>query len=179
MTRVIIVVGKFGSGKTTTADFFKRKKIPVISMGQLTEEMLQILVYPVTEKEEKRVRNMLRQTYGLSVYARYAVQRLIRHTQDPLIIVEGMRSAEEYQYLKRRLKKIKILYLKTDQKLRIQRIRDRQIRNLTTKEVVLRNIEEKGLGIGRFEKIADYIINNSSGKEYLFGQLEKILSTID
>lgn len=177
---VLILVGLPGSGKTTVADFFKSKKFPVVRMGEITDEVLQQKGLPYTCENEKLVRETLRQKYGEDIYARrVAGQILLLLKTKPIVVIDGMRSEEEYKFFKKTLPQVKIAFIETGEKIRYLRLAKRKVRPLTKEQAKQRDMSElTRLGLYTFRKSADFIIQNEVAKSGLYKELNGLLKKL-
>lgn len=177
---VLILVGLPGSGKTTVADFFKSKDFPVVRMGEITDEILREKNLPPTCENEKLVREALRQKYGEDIYARkVAGQILLFLKENPLVVIDGMRSEEEYKFFKKTLPQVKVLFIEAGEKIRHLRLTQRKVRPLTVQQAKERDMSElTRLGLYTFRKSADFIVNNEVAKSDLYKELNGLLKKL-
>ncbi len=177
---VLILVGLPGCGKTTASIFFKEKNIPVVRMGDFTDEILKENNLSFTAKNEKKIREELRSKYGEDIYAKKTVEKILPlFSKSSLIVIDGMRSGVEYAYFKKHLPEVKLVFLEMEEKLRYQRLMQREDRPLNEMEARERDMSELNrLGLHTLRKSADFIVNNNGTKEDLFANLEDIFKKI-
>ena len=177
---LIAIVGMHGSGKTESADFFKTKKLPVISFGDILNDFIDKQNLPQTEEVHRKLRNEIREKNGKAGFAVLNLEKIKNAFQNNLtVVVDGMRSWEEYLYLKEKLQDVKvyILALYTDKHLRYKRIKNRKKRsNLYGDERDLNEIEETN--IGPTIAYCDFLIKNNYSLEDLHDKLEHIYRII-
>lgn len=178
--KAIILVGLPGSGKTTASIYFKDKKIPVVRMGEVTQEQLAKNNLPVTEENEDIIRKNLRNNYGPDVYARKTLEKVKRDYSDAgVVIIDGMRTKAEYDFFHKYLDDINILYFETEKTMRFTRLRMRKIRPLSEKDAVKRDrVEKEELGMVKLKKHADFVVNNNGTIGSLHQNLQIILDKI-
>lgn len=177
---VLIVVGLPGCGKTTASNFFKRRFIPIIRMGEVTDEELSRLGLEKTEGHEKYIREILRKKLGLDIYALKVKDKIVQNLdKNFVVIVEGMRSLEEYEYFRHHIPNVKIVYLITDKHIRYNRLSHRNIRPLTLSESKKRDEYEIGsLGLIKLQDLATYTVYNNGNKSEFYTQLKNILTNL-
>ncbi|OGF98865.1 hypothetical protein A2153_03905 [Candidatus Gottesmanbacteria bacterium RBG_16_38_7b] len=161
---VAVLVGLPGTGKTLAAQFFINNKFPVVRMGDLTHKHLKINKLSPSEKNEHQVREKLRQNLGQDIYARSIIDKVkyLLKTHD-LVIIEGMRSCQEWQFFQKNLKKVKMIYLQSDRKKRIKRLMNRLPRTLTLSEIEHREkYEIEKLNHPRLKQLADFVVINNT-----------------
>lgn len=178
--KVAILVGLPGTGKTSAGKFFTGKRIPVVRMGKLTQKYLKKNKLTQTEANEKAVRLELRIKFGFDVYAREVVPEVNKLlVNNNLVVIDGMRSPEEWEYFKKNLKNSEIIYLETDIKTRIARLKNRLNRSLTLSEIKIReSYEVKKLKIKSLKKDAAVVIKNNSDQKSFYKNLEKAIQNI-
>lgn len=177
---VLILVGLPGSGKTMASSFLKTKKIPIVRMGDVTDEALKRENLPKTPENERMVREALRRDKGEDIYAKkIAPQILSLLKTNSLVVVDGMRNKEEYKFFKKSLPEIKIVFIESSEKIRHQRLTGRKERSLTEEQAKKRDMSELSrLGLYTFRRSADYIIQNESTKLEFYKKLNEVLREI-
>jgi dephospho-CoA kinase len=105
-------VGLPGAGKTEAAHFFTEKKIPVISFGKIVNDYIDAHKLEHNETTHKKVREELRVRYGKEAFAVLNEKKIRKFLKENnIIVIDGMRSWEEYLYLKKNLNKVHIYIL--------------------------------------------------------------------
>ncbi|MDO9027275.1 MAG: AAA family ATPase, partial [Candidatus Roizmanbacteria bacterium] len=177
---IIALVGLPGSGKTDAADFFKRKNLPVTSFGKTINDYINQKNLPHNEETHKKVREETRKKYGKEALAILNIEKIKQALKNnSIIIIEGMRSWEEYLYLKKEFPKVKlvIVCLYTDKNLRYKRISKRNNRSDHYGEE--RDINEiVGVNMGPTIAYADYLIKNNYSLKDFYDKLELVYRTI-
>jgi dephospho-CoA kinase len=176
-TLVLIIVGLPGSGKTTAGEFYRKRNIPVIRMGEVTDNLLTKTGKSYTEKNEYGIREDLRKKHGSDVYARltlpHVIEALKKHT---LIVIEGMMSKEEKDYFEIHIPKIKVIFIESLEINRHERLHGRMTRPLTEKEANERDHHEiDKLGKMDLKKEADFCIVNDGTIEEFYEKLKQTL----
>lgn len=170
--KLIALVGMPGSGKSIAADFFRKKNIPVLRFGDQTDIGVQELGLPLTEKNEREYREHIRKELGMAAMA-IKIEPRIKALDNPIIVLDGMRSFEEYIYLKKIYIKLSVLCIYTRKEVRYQRLQNRIIRPLNSTESEERDIAEiTKLNCGGPIAIADYLIKNETTMDDFVHELE-------
>ncbi|AOL15591.1 dephospho-CoA kinase [Sulfolobus sp. A20] len=156
-----------GSGKSEFSKILRERGAKVIIMSDVVKKRY--------EKEAKIGESLmdfakrLRQIYGEGVVARLSVEELDSSKYE-LVGFDGVRSLDEVEEFKRLLgSKTYIVAIHSPPNIRYKRMMDRSrmddSRNLS--DLLRRDREELGLGIGSVIAMADYmIINDSSYDEF-------------
>jgi len=173
---IIAIVGLPGAGKTEAADFFKNKKIPVITFGKIINDYIDSKKLEHNEANHKIVREELRKKHGQEALAILNEDKIKQALdKNTIIIVDGMRSWGEYLYLRKKFKqtRIYILALFADKQKRYARISKRKYRNNFYGEE--RDIDELvGINMGPTIAFADFMVKNNFSLEEFHNKLELV-----
>lgn len=177
---VIALVGMPGSGKSEACSFFKQKNIPVVRFGEVTDEGLKNQGLPLSEEYEKNFREKLREEMGFAAFAIKSEPKIrIFLSQNKIVVVDGLRSWEEYEYLKNKFKKLFLLAIYASPKVRHQRLKDRKERSLTEDEARARDIAEIiNLHMAPPIALSDCLIKNEGTVQAFYIELEKLLEDL-
>ena len=172
--RLIAIVGLPGAGKTVVADFFRSHGYTVLRFGDQTDIGLAELGLDRNEKNERFYREKIRQELGMAAMAIKIEPRILDAANKMQhIILDGMRSWEEYLYLKERFPSLRVLHIFASPQTRYERLARRPERPLTSKEAKNRDAAEiEALHAGGPIAMADYLVNNEGDKETLTRELE-------
>jgi len=177
---IIAIVGLPGSGKTDAAAYLSTKGLPVIPFGKTVIDKVNQKKLPHSEKSHKEVREQLRAEHGAEAMAILNFDKIKTALKDNLIIVvEGMRSWEEYMYLKKVLSEVKlvIVCIYSEKLLRYKRISKRS--DMSEHYGEERDINEViGINAGPTIAYADHVIKNNYSKEEFYDKLELTYRTI-
>lgn len=177
---IIAIVGMPGSGKTQTAQFFKEKKLPIITFGDIVNNYIDKHKLEHTEDVHKKMREELREKHGKEAFAILNKEIIEKAFEKNLmIVIDGMRSWEEYLYLKEHLKDITIyiVALYADKHIRHERISRRKYRARLYGEK--RDIDElTGTNMGPTIAFADFLVKNNYSVEDLHDKLEAVYRKI-
>ncbi len=177
---IIAVTGMPGSGKTEAADFFREKKLPVISFGKIINEIVAKKYKVHNEEAHKKEREEIRLKYGKEALALLSEPNIKSELEKNMtVVVDGLRSWEEYLYLKKKFPntKIYVIALYADKHIRYKRVSKRKDRaNLYGED---RDINELiGTNMGPTIAFADFLIKNNFSVEEFRDKLENIYRTI-
>ncbi len=177
---IIAIVGLAGAGKTEAANFFKKKGLPVVSFGKYINDYVDRNKLQHVEEVHKKIREELRQKYGkqaLALLNENKIMECLKNSQ--MVVIDGLYSWEEYQYLKSKLPKLKIFILAiyADKNVRYKRISQRKYRSKLFGEE--RDINQLiGTNQGPPIAYADFLIKNNFSIEEFRDKLETIYRTI-
>lgn len=173
---IIALVGLPGAGKTEAAAFFAEKKLPVISFGKIINDYIDEHKMDHSEAVHKKVREELREKYGKEALAVLNEKKIDEaFKKNNIIVIDGMRSWEEYLYLKKNLKKVNvyILALYADKRVRHERSSKRTYRSKLFGEE--RDINELiGTNMGPTIAFSDFLVKNNFSKDDLHDKLEDV-----
>ncbi len=178
---LLAIVGMPGSGKSEAVAYLQNKGIPAVRFGQLTDEELKKAELPLTEENEKIVRENLRKDYGMAVYAIRAEPKIKELLgKNKTIVIDGLYSWEEYVYFREKFPQLIVIYIYTQPEIRYQRLAKRLIRPLTEDQSQQRDIAEiEQLHKGGPIAIADHLIVNDEDVESLHKKIDALLSNLN
>jgi len=177
---VIALVGMPGAGKSISCDHYRKQGFPVLRFGDATDEGVKALGLPLTEKNERMVREKLRKDYGMKAYAVKIEPKVKKAFQNSdIVILDGLYSWEEYTYLTKKFKNLFLICVFARPDIRYERIGKRPVRPLTKKEARSRDIAEiENLNKGGPIAITDFLIKNNKQTDKLFTKLDDTLTLI-
>lgn len=176
---VIGMVSLPGAGKSEAVNYFKSRGIPTVYFGQVPEEVKKRGL-PSTEESEKAIRTELRQKFGMEALVKLneeAIESAL--TEKKIVVLENMRSFQEYTYLKERFTntKVVIVAIFASKATRYSRVKQRAERSQVSGEG--RDISELiEANVGPTFGFADYMVINEGTKQDLYTQLESIYREI-
>lgn len=178
--KYIAIVGLPGSGKTAAADFFRDHGCAVLRFGDQTDIGLKELGLPLSEENERRYRENIRKELGMAAMAIKIEPRIRDREKDcDVIVLDGMRSWEEYIYLKEKFPGLSVLSIYAPSELRYSRLALRPVRPLTQKESRERDRAEiEKLHAGGPIAMADYVISNQGTRHDFEYQLQQFFKTL-
>jgi len=177
MNKAVAVVGMCGSGKSVLCDLFCERGWQKVYFGGVTMQQLKLRNMPVSEQNERMMRDELRKIYGKGAFALLLKEEILQKLQISDVVLDGLYSWSEYLILKELLgKRLVLLAVVTDCDIRKQRLARRVVRPLTAEEVDARDkaeIENSEKG-GPIAKADHFVINNGTEEE-LKTQFEEFL----
>lgn len=176
---IIGLVSLPGAGKSEAVNYFKSRDIPTVYFGQVPEEVKKRGL-PSTEESEKAIRTELRQKYGMEALVKLNEEAIASAlTKKKIVVLENMRSFQEYTYLKERFAntKVVIVAIFASKATRYSRVKHRAERSQVSGEG--RDISELiDANVGPTFGFADYMVINEGTKQELYTQLESIYREI-
>lgn len=172
---ILAIVGLPGSGKTEAANYFKGKGLPIISLGKIINDYISQHNLKHTIENHKKIALDMREKYGKAAMIILNETKINEaFKKNNIVVIEGMRSFEEYLYLKKKFpqKKVFLLGIYADKEIRWERIKSRGSRsNLKGEE---RDLHELiNLNMGSTIAFCDYLIKNNFSKEEFYDKLEE------
>lgn len=177
---VLAVVGMPGAGKSLICSYFLKKGYPVLRFGDATDRGLKEQGLPLTEENERAYREKLRQSLGMAAYAIKIEPRINQVlAKASLVILDGLYSFEEYEYLLGKFPILKLLAVYARPEIRYQRLSQRPVRPLAPKEARDRDVAEiVNLNKGGPIAMADYLVTNNLDETALITQLDQVLTDV-
>lgn len=180
MYPVIAIVGMCGSGKSIASDYLEEQGYKKVYFGGVTMEKLQESNLEVTPENERRMRESLRDTYGMGAYAQILLPRILEYSKVGPTVLDGLYSWDEYILLKKELKEqLTLVAIIVDKQIRYDRLKSRSVRPLTKVEAENRDLAEieniKKAGPIAF---ADYYIYNNGDIDSYKMRLDEIIQSI-
>jgi len=178
--KVIAVVGMAGSGKSEVARFFNEKGYTTVRFGEITDEAVRQQGLPLTEENERPVRERIRQEHGMAAYAKLSVPKIENALKSRNVVVDGLYSWEEYIYLKDYYKdRFMVVAVWASPEDRYRRLSNRKIRPLTLQQAISRDRAEiENLNKGGPICMADFTIMNTGSFSDLKKQVERIVARL-
>jgi dephospho-CoA kinase len=178
--KVVSVVGLTGSGKSEVAKLFSEKGFTTVRFGDITDEAVKKQGLPLTEANERPVREGIRQEHGMAAYAKLSVPRIDAALKNSNVVVDGLYSWEEYLYLKKYYGDIfYVVGVWSSPPDRYKRLGTRKIRPLTPEEGTSRDRAEiENLNKGGPIAMADFTILNDADMSALKKQVERIVARL-
>ncbi|MBT3465395.1 AAA family ATPase [archaeon] len=178
--KIIAIVGLTGSGKSETAKVIETKGYTKIRFGDITDEEIHQRGLELNEKNEKFVREKLRDELGMGAYAIKNIPKIDKAVEEgKQIVIDGLYSWEEYLELKKKYgDDIIILAVYAPPKERYKRLGVRNIRPLTKEEGQSRDIAEiENINKAGPISMADYTILNTETLKELDEKTIKFLES--
>jgi len=97
---LIAIVGMAGAGKSEVAGVLKKMGFAIVRFGDITDKEVAKRGLKLNEANERRVRELLRDQYGMEAYAKLNSPRIDEALNKSDVVIDGLYSWEEYKYLK-------------------------------------------------------------------------------
>ena len=179
--KVIAIVGMAGSGKSEVSAFFEAKGYARVRFGDITDEAVKALGLPLTEENERPVRERIRHEHGMDAYAKLSLPRIEAGLKTRNVVVDGLYSWQEYSFLKNHFGQIfEVVAVYASPATRYGRLARRKVRPLTANEAESRDRAEiENMQKGGPIAMADYTVTNEGTMADLKRQVERIISKIN
>lgn len=181
MSKAVAVVGMCGSGKSVLCSYFTQMGWSSVYFGGVAVSQLKKNNIPVTEANEREIRERLRRDLGMGAFAIILKDEILDKLSKGNVVLDGLYSWSEYVILKELLgDDLVILAVVTNSSVRKQRLATREIRPLTAEQVDSRDVaeienSEKGGPIAK----ADYYIMNNGTEAELKRQFDEFMTWFD
>jgi len=175
---ILALVGMPGSGKSTAAKIFQERGFTIVRFGDVTDDEMKRRGLALTQENERIVRESLRAEIGMHAYAALNLPRI--KAAGDRVVLDGMRSMEEYAYLREKLSDFFIVAIHTPMKTRHERLLGRKERGMTGDVAIARDkaeIEKLNL-LGPIAH-ADFTIINDGDLENLKKRTDHVLAQIE
>lgn len=163
---IIAVAGLPGAGKSVVARAAKHLKIPVYRMGDVIRREAETSGLSLTDESLGEIALSLRKKFGEDIVARKIAGKI---TRDPnrVVLVDGVRSMSEVDFLRKRFNNVIILSVHASPKTRYERLRrrGRQDDPKSWEEFAERDERELRLGLGNVIALSDVMLVNEETTE--------------
>ncbi len=178
--KVVSIVGMPGSGKSEVAQAFEENGFIRIRFGDVTDAEIRRRGLELNEKNERHIRELLRQEHGMSAYAQLNLPRIDSARKHSDVVIDGLYSWEEYTFLKTYYgENFYVVAVWSSPGTRYSRLTDRSTRPLTPEEATGRDWAEiENTNKGGPIAIADFTIINESSLENLRKEVRRIISKL-
>lgn len=177
---IVSIVGMAGAGKSEVARVFEESGFTRVRFGDITDIELKKRGLPLTEANERYVRELLRKEHGMAAYALLNLPRIDAALQQSAVVIDGLYSWEEYICLKNYYGAgFYIVAVWASPKTRYARLLSRPERRLTEAEAVSRDSSEvENLNKGGPIAMADFTIINESTLQNLEKKAREVISRL-
>ena len=174
---VICLTGMPGAGKSTVARFLEENGFYPIAMGDVIRERAIENNLPLDDHNLGELMKNFRKTHGNEIIAKLTVKKIIDLKNIDLIVVDGIRSYDEFIVLKS-IGHVKLLAIHASSDIRYDHIkqRDRSDTPANHENFMQRDEREMSVGISKAIALADESIsNNNITVKELREQVERII----
>ena len=178
--KVVSIVGMTGSGKSEVARVFEENGFIRIRFGDVTDEEVKKRGLELNEKNERYIRELLRQEHGMSAYAKLNLPRIDSARKHSSVVIDGLYSWEEYTFLKAYYgDDFYVVAVWASPKMRYARLSSRLDRRLTVEEASSRDKTElENINKGGPIAMADFTIINESSLENLEKEAKRVMARL-
>ena len=178
--KVVSIVGMTGAGKSEGARVFEENGFIRIRFGDLTDDEIKKRGLELNEKNERYIRELLRQQHGMSAYAKLNLPRIDETSKHSDVVIDGLYSWEEYTFLKTYYQEeFCVVAVWASPRTRYTRLTSRLNRCLTLEEAANRDRAEiENVNKGGPIAMADFTILNESSLESLEKEAKRIISRL-
>jgi len=180
--KIIAVVGLPGSGKSELiAHLIEKYHWPKVYFGDVTFCEMKRRDLPINEKNERMVREELREKFGKLHYAKKVIEEIRLLGDSEYVIVESLYMWEEYLKFKEEFgADFFTIAVHASPKTRYERLGKREYRSLTPEEVRSRDYAQIGnLSQGGPIAMADYMVVNEGSRDELVEQTNLVIKNIN
>jgi len=167
-----------GSGKSEVARVFQEHGFNPVRFGDVTDIELKKRGLPLTEENERPVREDFRKQHGMAAYAILNLPRIDEALKNANVVVDGLYSWEEYLHMKEYYgDDLVVVAVYSSPRTRYARLAGRKIRPLTAQEARSRDhAEVENMNKGGPIAIADHTLINEVPFAELKAATEGIIS---
>jgi len=178
--KVVSIAGMPGSGKSEVARVFEKSGFIRIRFGDVTDEEIKKRGLELNEKNERHIRELLRQEHGMSAYAQLNLPRIDSALKHSDVVIDGLYSWEEYTFLKTHYgENFFVVAVWAPPRARYTWLTSRSSRHLTKEEAASRDWAEiENVNKGGPIAMADFTIINESSLENLRKGVRRIISRL-
>lgn len=171
---LLCIIGLPGAGKSVAAELFKAKGFSVIRLGQITDDIIKERGLNNNNETNKLIREEIRKKHGMDAYIKLNVLKIKKEFEkNPVVIIDGMRSYEEYLVAQKTFKNVFLLGVVADKQIRYSRLKRRKTRsNLSGPKRDLQEVVN--LNMGPTIALADALIINNGSKSDFEDKLEEV-----
>ncbi len=173
-------MGMAGAGKSEVARVFKENGFIGIRFGDLTDDEIKKRGLKLNEKNERYIRELLREQNGMSAYAKLNLSRIDSALERSDVVIDGLYSWEEYTFLKTYYQEdFYVVAVWASPRTRYARLTNRLNRCLTLDEAANRDRTEiENINKGGPIAMADLTIINESSLINLEKETKRIISEL-
>ena len=180
--KALVFVGMPGSGKSICVEHLTSKGLPSVYFGGITIDEVKNRGLEVNEKNERYVREDIREKEGKGAYAIRILKQIEQYFEDgnDCVVVDGLYSWTEYKIFKEALEdRAIIIAVVSPRETRHNRLENRSIRPIPKTESNSRDYAEiENLEKGGPIADADYYLANETSVDQLIYDLDMLTSQL-
>ncbi|MEM3506861.1 MAG: AAA family ATPase [Candidatus Bathyarchaeia archaeon] len=177
--KLIVIAGMPGSGKALSSQIFKSLGLPVLAFGDIVREEAKKRGLKPNFKNMGMLMMKMREEGGAAIMAKRLIPK-IEEINSNLIVLEGARSIDEINELKKHYKVI-LIGIHSSPRTRYKRLLNRKRSDdpKSLKEFKERDKRELKIGLGNLIALADRIVVNEGPIKKLEIELKKIFKEVN
>lgn len=180
MGKMVAIVGMCGSGKSIASEYYEKRGYKKVYFGGVTMKKLKEEGLEITPDNERIMREKLRKDYGMGAYALLLLDEISYLRESSNVVLDGLYSWDELKILKEKFNDLKIVSIVVDKEIRYSRLKEREIRSLSSEEANIRDITEiENIAKGGPIAYADYYIVNNGDLNYYYNELDRVTKIIE
>lgn len=178
--QIVSIVGMAGSGKSEVAAVFEKRGYAKVRFGDITSEEIKKGGLDTNERNERNIRQQLREEHGMAAYARLSIPKIDDLLKSSNVVIDGLYSWEEYTLLKDHYSDtLIVIAVWSSPATRYKRLASRPVRPLTLEEAVSRdNAEIENINKGGPIAMADITIINEHSIKNLEAETRIIIGLL-
>jgi dephospho-CoA kinase len=177
---VVGLTGMPGAGKSMVVDAAKMLGFTVVAMGDVIRQETQRRGLELNPQNVGKVMLLLREEGGNTVIAQKCVPK-IRETENPKVIVDGLRSLAEAELFKENFSSFTLVAVHAAPEVRFTRLHSRGRSDDPPNYAVFheRDMRELGVGMGHVIALSQHIVLNDEGIEQVKCNAKATLQRIE
>jgi len=179
--KIIAFTGMPFSGKTEAVEIARKKKIPIVRMGDMVWDEVKKRGLELSDKNVGFVANEMREKHGPRVWAERTAKKIKSMDNVDFLVIDGIRNVEEIDIFKKELgEEFIVVAIEVSDKTRYERAmsRGRQDDSKDIEKVKERDRREIGWGLAEVIASSDIVISNEKDIESFKAEIRKIFDKI-
>ncbi len=181
--KILIIAGMAGSGKTVCSNLAKRMNIFTLTSGDIIRDEIKRRGLQYNEQNDLKIARWFNKRDREKLLAKRLAEKIKEHDNPKRIVIEGLRSPDGVNELKRVLKgeDITILAIHSSPSIRYRREKKRpRFAGKGYRMIKIRDRQEIKHGLAELISMADEIIvNNKSLKEFNITVKDKLIKMLN
>jgi len=161
--KIIAFTGMPFSGKTEAVQIARKKKIPIVRMGDMVWDEVKKRGLELSDKNVGFVANEMREKHGRHIWAERTAKKIKSMDNSDFLVIDGIRNVEEIDIFKKELgEEFIVIAIEVSDKTRYERSmsRGRQDDSKDFEKVKERDRRELSWGLGNVIASADIVVSN-------------------
>jgi dephospho-CoA kinase len=177
--KLIVIAGMPGSGKALSSQILKSLGLPVLAFGDIVRDEAKKRGLKPTLKNMGMLMIKMREEGGAAIMAKKLIPKIDK-LNSSLIVLEGARSIDEINELKKYYKNVITIAIHSSPKTRYKRLLNRKRSDdpKSWKEFKERDERELKVGLGHVIALADKMVINEGSIEKLEKELKRVFKEV-